>query len=104
MKRAGLAGRLGDRLLAIAFRLLDLLGRLAARPRHHLAREGAGLVLDALGVLLGGVDVEEGLAHLRRRLHGDELHDLDDDAGAVGVERLLDDVLDLGGDAAPARS
>ena len=89
----GLAGGLGDGLLAIGFGVLGDLGGAAACFRHDPVGVGLRLVLRPLQIRARRLHVAEGVDHLRRRVDFLQLHLLHLDAGAVMVEGLLHQLL-----------
>jgi hypothetical protein len=91
----------GDRdvLVAIGIGRLDDLRGLAARAGNDAVGVGLRFVAQPVLILLGRLHVAEGVDDLRRRT-GDEQLDLRDlHAGAILVELLLHELLDLGLDA-----
>ncbi len=84
-----LAGRLGHRLQAIAFRLLQNGRRLAARGRDDIVGIGLRFIAHAVCILLRRDHVAEGGDDLLGRLDRLQLDLQDENAGLVAVEDLL---------------
>ena len=93
--------RLGHGLLAIGFGVLRDLRHAAARLGHHAVGVGLRLVLRALEVGARRLHVAERVDDLRRRIDLLQLHLLDQDAGAVLIERLLHQILHRALDVLP---
>ena len=89
----GLALGVGDGLLAIGLGVLDDLGRPAAGFRHHFVGVSLRFVLRPFEVGACRLHVEERIDDLGRRIDLLQLDVLDQNAGAVGIERLLHQLL-----------
>ena len=98
----GLALGVGHDLGAIGLGILSDLRGAAPRFRDHAIGVGLRLVLHALEIGPGGLDVAEGVDHLRRVVGLLQLHLLYLNTGVVGVERLLHQLLHLGLNGVPA--
>src|SRR5690606_14554899 len=94
-----LTGRLLDDTVLVGGRLFANLRRLAARPAELLVGVLVGFLDETVLVLLGALHLVEGVRHFTRRRGILDRDGVDRQAGAVIVERRLDDVTHIGGNA-----
>jgi len=98
----GLALCGGDDLSTVGLRILKDPRGTSLGLRHNAIGIGLRLVLDALEVGTGRLHVAEGIDHLRRVVRFLQLYLLNQNAGVIGIERLLHQLLDLGLNRVPA--
>ncbi len=98
----GVTLRAGDDFGAIGLGILAGLDRHATRPRQDVVAVGLGLVAQALAIGQCALHVAERVDDRGRRIDLGHLHLGDHDAGAVGIEDALQQVLGFRFDLAAA--